>query len=327
MDILPVVIIFVAAVVLIEGIFLFFSMLSRIRNPEKRRIAQQLRTLSRQRDRLFAGSIDITKKKKELSSIPWLDRVLSRVRRLLPSERLMEQAGSTHPIGVFVLSSVVLFVTGILVFNLLTKTLFIALPAGVSMASLPFLYLKFKKSRRTKKFGEQLPDALDLIARSLKAGHAFPGGLQMVAREFKDPLGGEFAKVVDEINFGLGIDESLHNLTERVDSPDLKFFAIAALIQRESGGNLAEILESIARIIRERFKLQGTIKTLSAEGRLSAIILVALPFFVAFALSIVNPKYITVLTTDSIGKTLVLIALIMMIAGIFVIKKTVQIKV
>jgi len=209
----------------------------------------------------------------------------------------------------------------------LTKTFLVGLLAGSVLASLPFLYLIFQKNRRIKKFNSQLPDALDLIARSLKAGHAFPGGLEMVTREFKDPLGVEFAKVVDEINFGLGVDEALRNLTQRIDSPDLKFFAIASSVQRETGGNLAEILESIARVIRERFKLQGTIRTLSAEGRLSAVILVSLPFGVAAVLSVLNPKYTSLLFTDPVGKTMVMIALTMMILGIFVIKKIIRIKV
>jgi len=327
MDILPVVIIFIAVVVVIEGIFLLATFLFASRDPEKRRIAQQLRTLSRQRERLFAGGIDITKKQRELSSIPWLSRVLFRVRHLLPTDRLLEQANSPYPVGVFILSAIVLFAVGTLIFNLLTKTFLVGLLAGSVLASLPFLYLIFQKNRRIKKFNSQLPDALDLIARSLKAGHAFPGGLEMVTREFKDPLGVEFAKVVDEINFGLGVDEALRNLTQRIDSPDLKFFAIASSVQRETGGNLAEILESIARVIRERFKLQGTIRTLSAEGRLSAVILVALPFGVAAVLSVLNPKYTSLLFTDPVGKTMVMIALTMMILGIFVIKKTIKIKV
>lgn len=324
---LPVVLIFIAVVVVIEGSFLLFSRLSAGRNPEKKRIAQQLRALVKQRERLFGGGIDLIKKQRELSSIPWLNRTLSRIPQLLSTDRLMEQSGSPYPVGVFILSAVVLFVVGSLIFQLLTKTLIVALVAGIVLAALPFLYLKLQKNRRVKKFNVQLPDALDLIARSLKAGHAFPGGLDMVAREFRAPLGGEFARVVEEINFGLGIDEALRNLTRRIDSPDLKYFAIAASIQRETGGNLAEILESIARVIRERFKLQGTIRTLSAEGRLSAVILVALPFAVASVISVLNPKYISLLFTDSVGKTMVLIALAMMILGIFAIKRIIVIKV
>jgi len=230
--------------------------------------------------------------------------------------------------GVYILSSLLLFVIGTFLLKILTKSFFVALPAGLAIAYLPFLYLVLKKSSRMKKFDAQLPDALDLMARALKAGHAFPSGLQMVSKEFEDPIGTEFAKVVEETNFGVGVEEALRNMTQRIDgSPDIKFFAIAVMIQRETGGNLAEILESIARVIRERFKLMGTIQTLSAEGRLSAWILGSIPFLLALYMTIANPEYIKVLSTDPTGRIMVLIAVVMMIAGIFIMKKMIQIKV
>jgi len=325
MNILSLIFIFFAVIAVVEGIALFFSWRS---NPEKKRINQQLKVLARQREQLVNDHLDITRKSRELSSIPWFNQLLQRIPRLMPTDRLIEQARAPYSMGVYLLASLLLFFIGTFLFQTLTRTFLVAIPAGLAMGYLPFLYLIFKKNSRMKKFDAQLPDALDLMARALKAGHAFPGGLQMVAREFDEPIGTEFAKVVEENNFGVGVEEALRNLSNRFDgSSDLKFFAIAVMIQRESGGNLAEILESIARIIRERFKLMGTIRTLSAEGRLSAIILVAIPFFVAFALSIMNPEYITVLITDPVGKLLVFISLFMMAAGIFIMKKTIQIKV
>ena len=178
-----------------------------------------------------------------------------------------------------------------------------------------------------RKFERQLPDALDLVARSLRAGHAFSGGLQMVADEFDDPLGTEFQRTVAQINLGVSIEQALKNLADRVDCPDLKFFAVSVIIQRESGGNLAEILESISSLIRERFRLRGKIRTLTAEGKLSAGILVGIPFFVAFALSFMNPDYVRVLSTDPTGKILVAVALIMMGIGIAWMKKMITLKV
>ena len=132
-----------------------------------------------------------------------------------------------------------------------------------------------------EKFERQLPEALELVSRSLKAGHAFTGGLKMVAEEFGDPVGVEFGRTLDEINFGVGVPEALTNLTQRIECEDLKFFAVSVIIQRETGGNLAEILESLGRLIRERFKFQGRVRVLSGEGRISAIVLVAIPFFIA----------------------------------------------
>lgn len=176
-----------------------------------------------------------------------------------------------------------------------------------------------------KKFERQLPDAMDLISRALKAGHAFSSGLKMVADEFDDPIGTEFAKTLNEINFGVGVADALKNLPNRVDCRDIKFFVISVILQRETGGNLAEILENISRLVRERFKLQGRIASLAAEGKLSAIVLVALPFVVAFAISILNPKYIGTLFTDPIGKILIAFGLLMMIMGIFMIKRMIRI--
>ena len=178
-----------------------------------------------------------------------------------------------------------------------------------------------------EKFQRQLPDALDLVARALKAGHAFTGGLRMVADELGDPIGSEFEKTLNEINFGVGVPEALKNLPNRVDCPDLKFFITSVIIQRETGGNLAEILTKITYLIRERFKLQNRVQVLAAEGKLSAIILIAIPFVIALALSVLNPGYIKTLFIDPIGKVLVAFALIMMIIGVFVMKRMIQIKV
>jgi tight adherence protein B len=195
------------------------------------------------------------------------------------------------------------------------------------MGILPFLYISYKRKKRIQKFERQLPDAMELIARALKAGHDFASGLKMVAEEFGDPIGTEFDKTVNEINFGVGVAEALKNLPKRIDCPDFKFFIISVILQRESGGNLAEILGKIAYLIRERFKLQNRVQVLAAEGKLSAIILIAIPFVIAFALTLLNPEYIKTLVIDPIGKILVTFAFLMMIIGIFVMKKMIQIKV
>jgi tight adherence protein B len=149
----------------------------------------------------------------------------------------------------------------------------------------------------------------------------------MITDEFGDPIGTEFSKVLDEINFGVSIPDALKNLGERIDCPDLKFFVVSVIIQRESGGNLAEILENIGRLIRERFALQGRIQTLAGEAKLSAYILIALPFFVALFLFFFNREYIMLLTTDPLGKRMVSLAVFLLIVGIYIMKKMIQIKV
>ncbi len=153
------------------------------------------------------------------------------------------------------------------------------------------------------KFERQLPEGLDLIARSLRAGHAFTLGMRMAADEYDDPLGPELKLALDEINFGISVEEALKDLAERIDCPDLRYFIVSVILQRETGGNLAEILENISSLIRERFKFRGKVKALSAEGKLSAIILLALPFFVFLALRFTSPEYIETLFTDPIGKS------------------------
>ncbi len=177
-----------------------------------------------------------------------------------------------------------------------------------------------------EKFERQLPEALELITRALRAGHAFTGGLKLVTEEFGDPVGVEFGETLDQINFGVDVPDALLNLTERVDCDDLKFFAVSVIVQRETGGNLAEILEALSRLMRERFKFQGRVRILSAEGRMSATVLVVMPFCVVALLSVLNPDYMKVLFTDPLGRYLIMLALVMMGFGSYIIKKLVAIK-
>jgi tight adherence protein B len=177
------------------------------------------------------------------------------------------------------------------------------------------------------KFEEQLPEALDMMARSLRAGHAFTGALQMVGQEFDEPLGPEFTKTLNEINYGMGLEVALRNLIDRIDSDDLKLFVLSVSIQRESGGNLAEIMENIGHLIRERFILKGQIRSLSGEARLSAYILIGLPFFIGLAVYFLNPKYVKVLFEDPIGHVMLLVAGVMMVVGIIVMKRMIKVKV
>jgi tight adherence protein B len=157
------------------------------------------------------------------------------------------------------------------------------------------------------------------VARALKAGHTFNVGMKMVSDEFVDPVGIEFARTVDEINFGAGIQEALQNLSYRIDCPDLRFFATAVMVQRETGGNLAEIIQKTSSLIRHRFELIGRVRVLAAEGKLSAFILIALPFVLGIAIFILQRDYLLLLFTDPFGKWLVALAGFSMAVGIVVI--------
>ncbi len=315
--------IFVAAVLAIEGLFLFLRTRDRW-NPELKRVRKELTSLSNE---LFDPDIDLTRKKKPLSDVPWLNAWLSRIPCLHRINDLLVQADFQQSLGLFLLLSLFLGLAVFAIFQVFIRSFPLAVLIGIVAGLLPFFYVHLKKSHRMKKFEQQLPDALTLIARALKAGHAFSGGLHMVTQEFDNPIGGEFEKVLNEINFGIGLDEALANLSHRMDCPDLKFFAISIIIQKETGGNLAEILENISFLIRERFKLHGRVKALSAEGKLSAYILIAVPFLFAAVLGATNPQFLRILTTDPIGQTLVGCALAMMVVGFIMMKRMVDIQV
>ena len=313
--------IFIVMLFLLEGAYYAFG---SMRNPEKKKVRARLRALSLGRE-YDNEDVDIIRKRL-LSEVPWLNLLFLRFRwkKVIP---FLEQSGTRHTLGFFILLSLFLASLGFLVGSWVTSSPFTLLPVVAFLGIVPFLYVYSKRKKRIQKFERQLPDAMELMARALKAGHDFSSGLKMVAEEFDDPIGTEFDKTVNEINFGVGVAEALKNLPKRIDCPDFKFFVISVILQRESGGNLAEILENIAHLTRERFKLHGRIRVLSAEGRFSAIVLIALPFVIAFVIALLNPDYMRVLITDPFGRLLVFFALLMMIVGVLVMKRMIEIKV
>jgi tight adherence protein B len=192
---------------------------------------------------------------------------------------------------------------------------------------LPLLWVFNQKSKRLAKVDQQLPDALDLIGRALRAGHAFPTAMKMVGDEMSAPIADEFRITFDEVNFGISMADALMNLATRVPSTDLRYFVIAVLIQRETGGNLAELLDNISKIVRERMKLLGQIRVLSAEGKMSAWVLGLLPFGAALMIQLTNPGFLKVLYTDPAGRKMVATAMVMMVMGVFVMRKIIRIRV
>ncbi len=311
------------AVVLI--IVVIFFIIIKIRKSDSGIIRNRIKTLS-----TYAyknETIDIMRKSRPLSSIPWLDRIFRSIPVLQKIDRSLEQSNSKYPLGIFILTSFVMVSIGFVVIsNVMNNYMFALIAAGV-FGMMPYYYISMKKNRNMRRFQVQLPEALDMMARSVRAGHGFSSALRIVAQEFDNPMGGEFNKVIEEVSFGVSVKDALIRTTERVDCDDLKFFTVTVSIQMETGGNLAEVLESISRIIRDRFKLKRRVQTLAAEGKLSAAILVAIPFFVGIALIFVNPDYIKILLTDPLGKIAMAASLIMMIIGIAVMKKIVAIKV
>jgi tight adherence protein B len=192
---------------------------------------------------------------------------------------------------------------------------------------LPIAYLFRRRKKRLKKLAEQLPDVFELLSQALRAGHSLASGMQLIAKQLPDPAGTEFGRVFHEQNLGVKIDDALRNLAERVDVLDVRFFVTAVLIQRQVGGDLAEVLDKIGSVIRERIKLFGTVQALTAEGRLSGYVLLALPLLVFLAMLKVNSEYAMMLLTDPIGKLMLAAAIVMQLMGWMMIKKIVNIKV
>jgi tight adherence protein B len=209
----------------------------------------------------------------------------------------------------------------------LHQPLFIALGLAALCALLPLWVVHRKRAKRMKLLEQQLPEAADLVARAMLAGHSFPSALGMVGDEMPQPLGGEFKLAFDEINFGASMSDALQNMVTRGPLDDLRYFVIAVLIQREAGGNLAEILGNISSIIRERLKLLGKVRVLSAEGRLSAWILCLLPFVLGGVIMLINPGMMRMFWTDPTGMKLASVALLCMVFGIFWSRKIVRIHV
>lgn len=323
MAILQAILIFIAIVLFIEALFLLGR---KFWSPEKRRIKRQLRQIAIEQYK--RKDVDLTRHR-TLSEIPWFNRFLIGVRIPLISklERMVVQANLFRPLGFYLLVSAFLFVITLVVLNFYIRYFWVNLLVAIMAGLIPIFYIYLKKKERIDRFEEQLPEVMDMLARSLKAGHAFTGGLQMIGQEFDDPAGTEFRKTLDEINFGVPHEDALKNLATRIESDDLKLFVISVIIQRESGGNLAEILENIGRLIRERFVLRGHVKTLSAEARLSAVVLTGLPFLVGTFIYFTNPGYLSLLFTDSIGHFMLIAGGIMLTIGIIVMKRMSVIKI
>jgi len=272
-------------------------------------------------------SVDILRRR-DYSDIAWFNRILAHMPGIRKLDNLIIQANIEYSIGFFLELSPLLALAGYFAGRAaLNGGEILPLSLAVILGYVPFAYALLKKKKRMRKFEKQLPEALELIARTLRAGQALSGALSIVSEEFDDPLGTEFERLLDEINYGVSAQEALQNLAARVECPDVRFFVVAVVIQRESGGNLSEIIENIAHVVRERFKLMGKIRVLSAEGKYSALVLCLLPFLVGFVIYLLNRDYMMLLIEDQLGKYMIGTGLVMMLLGVIVIRQMIQIKV
>lgn len=248
-------------------------------------------------------------------------RVQSRI------DRLLSESGSDWTIAQFVAFTLIGGVGAALVVLLLRLPLLVAVGIGLVAMTIPWNIQMMARYKRRVRFEYLLPDSLDLIGRALRSGHSFPSALQMAGADLPDPVGEEFKITSDEINFGIAQATALQNLVRRVPSQDLSFFVIAVLIQRETGGNLAEVLDNISRIIRERLKLFGKVRAISAEAKLSGWVLSLLPFATAGLLYMINPEFMSLLWTEKVGVYMIYTALVSTFIGILWMRKVIRIHV
>jgi tight adherence protein B len=242
-------------------------------------------------------------------------------------QKLIMQADANITPSTFMAISVVLGVLGFSASWLAGVKIYFAPLLGVLLAGVPFAWLLTKRAGRLKKFAAQLPEALELVARALRAGHSLAAGLHVVAEEMPAPVADEFNRVYEEQNLGIPIDDALRSMCDRVPNLDLRFFVTSVCIQRMTGGDLAEILDKIGYVIRERFKILGMVKALTAEGRLSGVILMALPFVLFLVMLHIKYDYVEKLWTHPLGVKMAVGALVMQLVGALVIRKIVNIKV
>jgi tight adherence protein B len=262
-----------------------------------------------------------------MSEIPWLNRSLVRMQSVMQLKRMLDQADLHITPSRLVMFAGMAGMLAALAASVLTISIPVMVVAGLVAAALPFAHVWWKRKKRFDQFLEHLPDALDLMSRALSAGHAFSEALHMVSAEMPEPIATEFRKAYEEQNLGLSLKLALENLTQRIPLMDLRMCVTAILIQRETGGNLAEILEKVAYTIRERFRILGDLKTLTTSSRMSAWLLCGLPIFVTFIITAMNPEYMAVLWRDPRGHYLIATALFLQLTGMLIVRKILRIKI
>ncbi len=264
-------------------------------------------------------------REKKAGPLPALDKAFSGANSSLG--RLIEQSGVVVAPSTIILASMMLALVCSIVALALFKQPFAWPLAAVAGAMMPWLWLRHRRSARMKRFEEQFPEALDLLSRAIRAGHAFQTAMGMCADELPAPVGAEFKRSFDQQNFGLPLKDTLHELTERVPILDVKFFVTAVLIQRETGGNLAEILDNLAHVVRERFKILRQVRVHTAHGRFTGYVLMALPAALGIVLSFINPEHMDLLFRERMGQMMILGAIVMQTIGYVWIRKVIKIEV
>lgn len=310
---------FIIALAVVLGAYWAFVV--RPESQDKDQLTGRLKTF-----KVKTSDITISNAPDRLSSIPFLQTILERQRGLAaPLERLLVESGLKLTLGAFVLMTLLGAAVGAVIGWWMDR-LAVGLVLAPLLALLPLIHVRRARSTRLQKFEEQFPEAVELIARALRAGHAFTTGLGMAADEIPKPVGAEFRRVYDEQNFGMSLTEALRAMARRVPVLDARFFVTAVLTQRESGGNLSEVLDNLANVMRERFKVKRQIRVISAHGRISAWILSCLAPALAGILFLMSPNFMSILWEDPLGLQLVMAAVVLQLTGTIIIARMVRIE-
>jgi tight adherence protein B len=291
-----------------------------------RRLDRRIREVSTQPVETSPDGETVVKRRIE-GPLPGVDRLVSQTARGSRLAKYIEQSGCRTTVSALALMTLALAASAGLLGYLIGRYWFFVPLAAFVGGAVPIAFVSFRRSSRLKKFEEHFPEALDLLSRAIRAGHAFQTALGMVADELPEPVGPEFKKTFEQQNYGLPLRDSLDQMAERVPLMDVRFFVTAVLIQRETGGNLSEILDNLAHVVRERFKILRQVRVHTAHGRFTALVLLSVPPLLGFALMLINPDHMNLLFHDPVGQMVLMVAMTMQVIGFFWIRRVIKIEV
>jgi tight adherence protein B len=292
-----------------------------------RRLEQRLRDVAAPPDVVLGEGESSVVKRAEDGPLPGIDKIVAQTRAGSSLSLLIAQSGVRTTPSSIVMISVMLGAMLGLIAALFVRLPFAPVAAGLVGLFIPIMFLRHRRTARLKRFEEQFPEALDLLSRAIRAGHAFQTAMGMVADELPPPVGPEFKKGFDQQNFGLPLRDALNELSERVNILDVRFFVTAVLIQRDTGGNLAEILDNLAHVVRERFKIRRQVRVHTAHGRFTAWVLLSLPAALAMVLSFINPEHMQLLFREHIGQLMLIGTIVLQFIGYIWIRQVIKIEV
>jgi tight adherence protein B len=307
------------------AVFAAVSILDQ-RSARARLIRERLAKESKAPERNPAEELAVVRDE-QLSNIPALDALLRRSPRVSAIQKMLAQTGLNIRAGNFLGLCALTGIAAAIASFLLSRRVEVAWVAMLVGVLLPYSYVSFRRNKRFEKFEELFPEAIDTLARAVRAGHAFTTALEMITNEVAEPVAGEFRQLFEEQKFGMPVRDALMNLTERMPLVDIKFFVTAVMLQRETGGNLAEILDNLSYVIRERFKIQRQVRVYTAQGRLTMALLMGMPPIIVSVMLVMNPTFIRPLFADPIGHTLLVAGITLQTVGYFVIRKIIRIQV